>query len=102
MLCCQKIEAGFVINTQKSIWQSQRELTGLGVNINLDKLCFSIPQTRMESIFFSFEKIIKNLPYTTARKSLWKIDFNKVCYGKYCPIKNKESLQNYWSETFLG
>ena len=40
-------EAGFVINTQKSIWQPQRELTWLGVNINLDKLCSSIPQTRM-------------------------------------------------------
>ena len=61
-------EAGFVINSQKSIWQPQRELTWLGVNINLDKLYFSIPQTRIESIFFSLEKIIKNLPYTTARK----------------------------------
>ena len=73
-------EAGFVINTQKSIWQPQRELTWLGDNINLDKLCFSIPQTRIESIFFSLEKIIKNLPYTTARK------LAKVC-GKLISTK---------------
>ena len=73
-------EAGFVINTQKSIWQPQRELTWLGVNINAHKLCFSIPQTRMESIFFSLEKIIKNLPYTTARK------LAKVC-GKLISTK---------------
>ena len=73
-------EAGFVINTQKSIWQPQRELTWLGVNINFDKLCFSISQTRMESIFFSLEKIIKNLPYTTARK------LAKVC-GKLISTK---------------
>ena len=73
-------EAGFVINTQKSIWQPQRELTWLGVNIKLDKLCFSIPQTRTESIFFSLEKIIKNLPYTTVRK------LAKVC-GKLISTK---------------
>ena len=73
-------EAGFVINTQKSIWQPQRELTRLGVNINLDKFCFSIPQTRTEFIFFSLEKIIKNLPYATARK------FAKVC-GKLISTK---------------
>ena len=73
-------EAGFVINTQKSIWQPQRELTWLGVNINLDKLCFSIPQTRIESIFFSLEKIIKKLPYTAARK------LEKVC-GKLISTK---------------
>ena len=36
-------EAGFVINTQKSIWQPQRELTWLSININLNELCFSIP-----------------------------------------------------------
>ena len=47
---------------------TERELTWLGVNINLDKLCFSIPQIRIESIFFSLEKIFKNLRYTTARK----------------------------------
>ena len=52
----------------------------LGVNINLDKLCLSIPQTRIESIFFSLEKIIKNLPYTTARK------LAKVC-GKLISTK---------------
>ena len=61
-------EAGFVINTQKSIWQPQRELTWLGVNINLGKLCFSIPLTRMVSFSFSLEKIINILSYTTARK----------------------------------
>ena len=73
-------EAGFVINTQKSIWQPQREITWLGVNINLDKFCFSIPQTLIESIFFSLEKIIKSLPYTTARK------LAKVC-GKLISTK---------------
>ena len=73
-------EAGFVINTQKSIWQPQRELIWLGVNINLDKLCFSIPQTRMKSISFSLEKIIKNLTHTTARK------LAKVC-GKLISTK---------------
>ena len=73
-------EAGFVINTQKSIWQPQRVLTWLGVNINLYKLYFSISQTRMESIFFSLEKNIKNLPYTTARK------LAKVC-GKLISTK---------------
>ena len=73
-------EAGFVINTQKSIWQPQRELIWPGVNINLDKLCFSIPQIRMESISFSLAKIIKNLTYTTARK------LAKVC-GKVISTK---------------
>ena len=73
-------EACFVINIQKSIWEPHRELTCLGVNINPDKLCFSIPQTRIESIFFSLEKIIKNLPHTTARK------LAKVC-GKLISTK---------------
>ena len=73
-------EAVFLINTQKSIWQQQRELTWLDVKMNLDKLCFSIQQTRMKSIFFSPEKILKNLSYTTARK------FAKVC-GKLISTK---------------
>ena len=85
-------EAGFVINTQKPIWQPQRELTWLGVNINLDKLCFSIPQTRIESIFFSLEKIIKNLPYTTVRKLAkvcGKLISTKLVMGNIAQLKRR-------------
>ena len=45
-------EAGLITNTQKSIWQPQRELTWLGVNINLDKLCF--PYCKHAWNLFSF------------------------------------------------
>ena len=45
-------EAGLITNTQKSIWQPQRELTWLGVNINLDKLCF--PYCKYAWNLFSF------------------------------------------------
>ena len=86
-------EAGFVVNTQKSIWQPQRELTWLGVNINLEKLCFSIPQTRIESrILFSLEKIMKNLPYTTARKLAkvcGKLNSTKFVMGNIVQLKTR-------------
>ena len=85
-------EAGLVINTQKSIWQPQRELRWLGVNISLDKLCFSIPQTHIESIFFSLEKIIKNLPYTTAcklAKVCRKLISTKFVVGSIVQLKTR-------------
>ena len=86
-------EAGFVVNTQKSIWQPQRELTWLGVNINLDKLCFSIPQTPIESrISFSLEKIMKNLQYTTAHKLAkvcGKLNSTKFVIGNIFQIKTR-------------
>ena len=86
-------EAGFVVNTQKSIWQPQRELTWLGVNMNLEKLCFSIPQTRIESrILFSLEKIMKNLPYTTARKLAkvcGKMNSTKFVMGNIVQLKTR-------------
>ena len=46
-------EADFIINTQKSIWQPQRELTWLGVNINLDKIFFFYT-TNTYGIYFLF------------------------------------------------
>ena len=85
-------EAGFVINTQKSIWQPQRELIWLGININLDKLCFSIPQIRMESISFSLAKIIKNLTYTTAcklAKVCGKVISTKFVMGNIVQLKTR-------------
>ena len=77
---------------------TQRELTWLGVNLNLSKLCFSIPQIRMESIFFLLEKITKNLPYTAARKYLFanwvteiKIKKKKLLIGIIKILKISES-----------
>ena len=64
---------GFIINSEKSVWQPQKELIWLGIKINLITARFTIPENRILSIMESIQVTITKLPYTTAR------DLSKLC-----------------------
>ena len=59
-------QCGFIINSEKSIWQPQKELIWLGIKINLINSRFTIPENRILSIMEFIQVAVKNLPYTTA------------------------------------
>ena len=61
-------QSGFVVNKDKSLWLPTQNMTWLGVNLDLQNEKFTIPEERMASIFQSLERIIIELPYSTARK----------------------------------
>ena len=67
-------QCGFIINSEKAVWQPQKELISLEIKINL-----------MLSIMESIQFTIKNLPYTNAR------NLSKLC-GKI--ISPKFMLRN--------
>ena len=58
----------FIINSEKSVWEPQKELMWLGIKINLINSCFTIAENRILSIMKSIQVAIKNLQYTTARE----------------------------------
>ena len=76
---------GFIINSEKSVWQPRKELIWLGIKLNLITSRFTIPENRILSIMESIQVTIKNLPYTTAQ------NLSKFC-GKI--ISTKFVLRN--------
>ena len=48
-------QCGFIINSETSVWQPQKELIWLGIKINLINLRFIIPENRMLSIMESIQ-----------------------------------------------
>ena len=50
---------GFITNSEKSVWQPQKELTWLGIKINLINSRFTIPENRILSILESIQVAIK-------------------------------------------
>ena len=71
---------GFIINSEMSVWQPQKELICLGIKINLITSRFTIPENRILLIMESIQVTIKNLPYTTTR------NLSKLC-GKIISTK---------------
>ena len=85
-------QCGFIINSEKSVWQPQKELIWLGIKINLINSRFTIPENQILSIMESIEVAMKNLPYTTARnlsKFCGKIITTKFVLGKIAQLKTR-------------
>ena len=96
-------QCGFIINSEKSVWQPQKELIWLGIKINLINSRFTIPENRILSIMESIQVTIKNLPYTTARnlsKLCGKIISTKFVLGNIA--QNKKYIQNHLSGIKMG
>ena len=85
-------QCGFDLNSEKSVWQLQKELIWLGIKINLPNSQFTIPENRVLSIMESIQVTIKNLPYTTARnlsKLCGKIISTKFVLGNIAQLKTR-------------
>ena len=85
-------QCGFIINSENSVWQLQKELIWLVIKINLINSRFAIPENRILSIIESIQVTIKNLPYTTARnlsKLCGKIICTKFLLGNIAQLKTR-------------
>ena len=52
-------QCGSIINSEKSVWQPQKEFIWLGIKINLINSHFTIPENRILSIMESIQVAIK-------------------------------------------
>ena len=87
-------QCGFIINSEKSVWQPQKELIWLGIKINLINLRFTIPENRVLSIMESIQVTIQHLPYTTVRNLLrlcGKIISTKFVLGNIAQLKTRNT-----------
>ena len=87
-------QCDFIINSEKSVWQPQKELIWLGIKINLINLRFTIPENRVLSIMESIQVTIKHLPYTTVRNLLrlcGKIISTKFVLGNIAQLKTRNT-----------
>ena len=97
-------QCGFIIiNSEKSVWQPQKELIWLGIKLNYT---FTLYNTcRPNHLNYGIHPIHhKNLPYTTAPNlsKLWQNYFYYILVGKYCTIKSTEFTYNYSSGIDMG
>ena len=85
-------QCGFIVNSEKSVWQPQKELIWLGIKINLITSRFTIPENRILSIMEFIQVTIKNLPDTTTRnlfKLCGKIISTKFVLGNIAQLKTR-------------
>ena len=61
------IQAGFVVNTEKSIWEPARVMTWLGITLDTVTNEYYIPHNRVVKIKTLITHLLSS-PYTTARK----------------------------------
>ena len=96
---------GFIVNSEKSVWQPQKELTWLGIKINLITSRFTIPENRVLSIMESIQVTIKNLPYTTTQnlsKICGKIISAKFVLGNIAQLKTRNIYKIIQAELTLN
>ena len=60
------INAGFVTNKEKSVWEPTKILTWLGVTVNLKKGCLYVSEERISNLLETVECITNN-PHISAR-----------------------------------
>ena len=63
-------QCGFIINSEKSVWQPQKELTWLGIKINLINSRSTIPENRILSIIESIPSSYKKFTIYNCSKSV--------------------------------
>lgn len=54
------IKAGFVVNTEKSVWVPQKCLEGLGFTWNMEDGCLELPSVNVEKLLFMINNIVDN------------------------------------------
>ena len=95
---------GFIANSEKSVWQPQKELTWLGIKINLITSRFTIPENRVLSIMESIQVTIKNLPYRTTQnlsKLCGKIISTNFVLGNIAQLKTRNICKIIQAELTL-
>ena len=86
---CSLEKSGFIINSKKSVWYPTRNITWLGINVELNSNTFCISDLRTESIYSTIACIINLFPYTTAMllvKFCGKIVSTKFVLGNFVQL----------------
>lgn len=61
------IQAGFVINNEKSIWAPVQMIEWIGIFWDSIEFSISIPMRRIEDCLLQFSTLLSNMPFVTAR-----------------------------------
>ena len=88
--------SGFVLNYEKSQWAPTRQLTWLGVRIDLSAFVMKITDKRVSLRIKNVRSILESLPYTTARqlaKLAGKIISATLVLGDVARLKTRNL---YW------
>lgn len=100
-------ECGLVINKEKTIWYPTKNLTWLGINIDLNSNIYQISEKRIFSLLESCEQLLSS-PYTTARKIsqiAGKVISTKFVLSNIVRLKTRFlyktiDFQNSWDSRF--
>ena len=87
-------KAGFIINSEKSVWQPTKVLTWLGIEVDLNNDTLKISSERIDSILFTTKFILSKI-YVSAQ-TLSKLT------GKLITVENKSTLQGNRKTIILG
>ena len=82
--------AGFIINSDKSVWQATKVLTWLGIEVDLNNT-LKISSERIDSILFTIEFILSKI-YVSARtlsKLTGKLISTKFIIGNIVQLKTR-------------
>ena len=60
-------DAGFAVNSSKSVWEPVQLLTWLGLEWNLVLGCFCIAPKRIDSFLQIIDQFLRSAPYVTAQ-----------------------------------
>ena len=85
------INAGFVINKEKSVWEPTKTLTWLGISVNLNKGCLYVSNERISNLLETVKYITNHL-YGSARtlaKLAGKIISTKFVLGDITQLKTR-------------
>ena len=83
--------AGFIINSDKSVWQPTKVLTWLGIEVDLNNDTLKISSERIDSILFNIEFISSKI-YVSARtlsKLTGKLISTKFTIGDIVQLKTR-------------
>ena len=84
-------KAGFIINSEKSVWQPTKVLTWLGIEVDLNNDTLKVSSERIDSILFTIEFILSK-SYVSARtlsKLTGKLISTKCIIGNIVQLKTR-------------
>ena len=98
------VNAGFITNKEKSMWEPTKILTWLGISVNLNKGCLYVSEERISNLLETVDYITNN-PYISAQalaKLAGKIISTKFVLGDITQLKTRFIYQCVESIESLG
>ena len=97
--------AGFIINSDKSVWQSTKVLPWLGIEVDLNNDALKISSERIDNILFTTRFILSKIYVSprTLSKLTGKLISSKFIIGNIRKqVENKSTLQGNRKTIIVG